>query len=534
MPQEKVGVESLRALTKLGLSAIFLTYFVASLMINGLNIAQPKIAADLNGMDLFSWAISLPALAAAFVTLLYGKLSDLYGRRIMILISLVFFLIGAVLAAVSQTFIFNIAALIINGLGFGALSALCFSVIGDFYAPVERSRWTGLLQISAGVAATISPTMVGIITDNFSWRYFFWATVPVAIASMILVAIGVPSKTERTESKVDYIGIFVLAIALTSMILGFSYADRRPWFSVNVLGLLIMSLVCWCMFVLIERKTEDPILDPQIFTNRTFLTAAGACFLSFFGFVGVMNYYPLFLQGIQETSATLTGLVRTPFNMLMAFMGVPAGLLLAKTKRYKWMLVLSYGILVVAMFCMVFFNIETPIWIGVLVMVLAGLGVGAIPTINILVVQFALPKRLLGIAVAAIFFIVGIGTATTPAIMGSAMNYTYESKLQNSLPQELKLHLDTATLDLLADSRVLLNKEAMTRMRDALSTDESQGLELFDRTFHAIRSALRSGLKVVFLIGAITMLIGFLIIITIPEVSMDVEVQDKRSRPSSS
>lgn len=521
MSQAKIGAESLPALTKLGLAALFLTYFLSAFMVNGLSIASPKIAAYLDGMDLFSWALSLPALAAAFVTLLYGRLSDLYGRKIMLLISLVFFLTGAVLAAVSQTFVFNIVARVINSLGLGALGALCFAVIGDFYAPVQRSKWTGLLQIAALAAA---PPLIGNLIDRLSWRYFFWLFVPATIACIILVVIGIPSKTERSAPKIDYIGAGFLAVASSTMILGFSFADRRPWISLHVLGLLLVSLVCWRLFIRIERKAKEPILDPQVFTNRTFLTAAVACLLSFFGFVGIMSYYPLFLQGVQGATATLSGWVLWPFSMLMAVMGVPAGLLLAKTKRYKWILVSSYGVLVLGMFSMVFFNVETPVWLGVCVMVLAGLGVGSIPTINILIVQFALPKRLLGIAVAAIFFMVAMGGAVTPAIMGSAMNVTYEKKLQNALPKEVDLRLDKAALGSLADSRVLMNDKAMARLQDALGADET----LYNQTVRAIRSSLRSGLKTVFGIGAVAMLMAFLLIITIPEVSMDVEVQDKR------
>jgi MFS family permease len=513
------------------LAALFLTYFLSGLMIYCLTIAAPKIAADLNGMDLFSWAISLPALAGAFVTLLYGKLSDLYGRRIMLLISLVFFLIGAVLAAISQTFVFNIVARVINAMGFGALGALCFSVVGDLYAPVERSKWTGLLQIAAGVAAAFGPTLVGIVTDDYSWRYFFWALVPLSIACGVLVIIGIPARKEKKECEIDYIGACALAIALTAMILGFSYADRKPWISMYVLGLLLISLVFWFLFIWIENKAKEPILDPQVFTNRTFLIAATACLLSFFGCVGVMNYFPLFLQGVQGTSATLSGMVLTPFNMLMAFMGVPAGLLLAKTKRYKWMFVLSYAVFMVAMTCMVFFTVETPIWMSLAVMILAGLGVGAIPTLDILVVQFALPKRLLGIAVAAIFFIVGVGMAITPSIMGAAMNYTYDRKLRGLLPAEVRLNMDEATLKSLADPRVLMNEDAMLGLENVFNTGDGLGPELFDQTYYAIRSALRSGLKIVFLIGAITMLAAFLFIINIPEVSMDAEVRDRRAKP---
>jgi len=213
--------------TSMGLIAVFLTYFLFSFMTFGQNVAAPRIAADLNGMSLYSWAISLPMLGAAFVTLLFGKLSDLYGRRTMLLFSLALFLIGAILTAISQTFAFNIAARVVNSMGFGALAALCFSVIGDLYAPVERSKWTGLLQISAGVAAIIGPTLVGMITDNLSWRYFFWATVPMAVFCAILVILGIPSRNQRIAHRIDYAGALLLAVASSSMILGFSFAAKK-------------------------------------------------------------------------------------------------------------------------------------------------------------------------------------------------------------------------------------------------------------------------------------------------------------------
>ncbi|MBN1906433.1 MAG: MFS transporter, partial [Deltaproteobacteria bacterium] len=446
----------------------------------------------------------------------------MYGRRTMLLISLFFFTTGSILASVSPTFVFNIIARVIIGLGLGALSALCFSVVGDlFTAPAEKSKWTGLLNLSAGVAAIFGPVLVGIITDNLSWRYFFWVVVPIAIVCVILVISGVPGRTERAEHHIDYAGAFMLAIASSAMILGISFTDRYSWISFYVMGLLIISIVFWFLFILVELKAKEPILDPQVFTNRTFLTAAIAAFLSFFGFVGIMNYYPLFAQGVQGASAKLSGAMLTPFTVLMAFTGVPAGLLIARTKRYKWIFIMSYGVLTAAMFMLFLFNQATPIWLGVIVMIFGGFGVGAIPTTNILVVQFALPKRFRGVSVAAIFFIVALGTAAAPAILGPAMNATYEKSLKSSLPQDLDHHIDAATLESIADPRVLMSKGAMEEVKKAFEKNQDINPALFNETVQAVRSALQAGLKVLFLIGAIALLIAFLFIVTIPEVPIE-------------
>ena len=469
MSHAQIAVEQQSATkrqTTLALVAVFTTYSATSFYTQGLNVASPKIAADLNGMALYSWAISLPALAAAFVTLVFGKLSDMYGRRIILMVSLVFFLAGAILAAVSQTFVFNIAARVVLALGQGALPPLCFSVIGDLFPPAERSKWSGLLRIPSGITAIISPTMVGMITDGLSWRYLFWITAPLALISGVLVLFVMPSLTRRAAHKIDFLGSFLLAIASATMILGFSWAGTTyAWKSIQIIGLLAVSVAFWAIFLWVEGRAAEPMLDPQVLTNRTFLTAAVSGFISFFGLLGITVYYPLFLQGVQGASATLTGKILTPFSVLLAFMGVPAGFLLGRTKRYKWMYIAGYAILTGAMFGMVAFDVGTPVWLGVLVIAMAGLGLGAIPTINALVAQFAVPKRLLGVAVGAVFFFVITGRAIAPAILGSAMNATYAKTLDRLLPAELSQVADKATLASLADPRVLLSPDAMVALQ---------------------------------------------------------------------
>jgi len=513
----------------LGLIAIFTAYFASAYFFRGSGVTLPKIAADLNGMHLFSWAISLPALASAFVTLTFGKLSDMYGRRIMIMIALALYMAGAILAALSQGFVFFIVARVIISFGHGALSPLCFSVIGDLYPPAERSKWSGLLQIPAGVAALIVPTSVGMLTDSLSWRYFMWIAVLLVLISGVLILTGIPALHKRTEHKIDFSGSCVLAIASSTMILAFSWAGSvYAWTSIPILSLLAVSLVFWSIFLWIEGRADEPMLDLQVLKNRTFLIAASAALISYFACAGMLMYFPLFLQGVQGSSATLSGKLLTPFSALMSFTGVPAGILLARTKRYKPMYILGYAILTLAMFASVTFGVKTPAWLEIVVVAMAGLGLGAIPTMNTLVAQFALPKRLLGVAVGAMFFFVFMGNAIAPAILGSAMNLEYTKTLEKTLPAEITRLADAKTLESLADSRILLSATAMTSLENAFKDFGDRGPALFEKTVEAIRKSLEASLKFVFQIGAITSLISFLLILVIPEVSIETEVQDKK------
>lgn len=518
--------------TPFALIAIFVTYFVYSVNYYGLNVAAPKVAAELNGMTLYSWAISIPALASAFATLTFGKLSDMYGRRIMLTAATLSFALGGTLSALSQDFTFNIAARFILSLGYGAIPPLCFSVIGDLFDPAERSRWSGLLAIPAGINAFIVPTLVGIVADQLSWRYFFWTLAALGTIASILVLFGVPAPKHPTTHKIDYLGSILLAIASATMIIGFSWAGNTfSWASFQIIGILTISVVAWIFFLQNERRATEPILDLQVLTNRTFLTIALAAIISFFGIVGITSYFPLFLQGVKNVSATVNGQMITPFSMLMTLMGIPAGFLLAKTKRYKWMYITGYAVFAFAMISMTTLSAHTPLWFDMLVTALAGLGLGTIPTLNALVVQFAVPRRLLGVSVSALYFFVSMGTAISPAILGSVVNTTYNNALQNTLPAELQKSTDSNMLATLGNPRVLLSPPAMTALKESFDKMGASP-QLFDQTILAIRSALETSLRTIYIWGAISMLVSLLLITTIPQVSIDVHEEDKRALES--
>lgn len=513
----------------LGLVAIFAVHFSVSFFIQSLVIARPRMAADLDGMSLYSWSISIPGLAAAFVTLLFSKFSDMYGRRLMLLISMAIFLVGTILSAISPTFPILIASNTLSRIGNGALAPLCFAVLGDMFPPAQRSRWVGLLNIPTGLCALFGPSLGGWFVDNLSWRHIYWMGVPILVACLVLIPIGIPPLVKMTARKIDTRGAILVAVASSTTILGLSFAGTNyPWGSVQVIGLLAIALLFWVLFFRAEGVAEEPIMDPQVFRNRTFLTIALSGMMSFFGLMAMMMYFPIFLQGVQNLSVMKSGQILTPNSVLMAFIGVPTGFILAKTKRYKWMLISSYGLLTVVMTGIMFFNADTPAYMGVLTATLTGLGLGAIPTVNTLVVQYAVPKRLLGVAMGAIFFSITMGMAISPAVLGSVMNMSYGRKLEATLPSGLSQFADRATMITLGDPKSLLSPTARQDLQKKLMEAERDGEDLFGETLQAVRSSMEAGLRSVFLLGAITMLVSFLLVLTIPEVSMDAVVEDKR------
>lgn len=455
---------SARRKAALGVWAIFLTQFVSFFFINARTIATPKIVAEFNGMALFAWLIALPALTGSISTLLFGKLSDIYGRRTILLLCIGIFLLGLGLTTQSTSMAYLVVAVSFMSIGHFPIVPFCFAAIGDLFEPSERAKWTGLLNLPGGVAALIGPVLGGVITESASgWRGIYWGTLPLMLGAAVLVAVALPKQTQHTKPKIDWLGAGVMAVATTTLILGFSRVGVPGQFGYGLL-LLIVSALAWFSFIRIEHHAEAPILDPQVLFNRTFMTAAGAGMLSFFGSLSIMAYSPIFVQSVMQITPAISGTMLTPYTVLMAFMGIPAGFLIARTKKYKWLYLTGYPIVTLSLFVMWRFTASTPIWLYVLVTTVAAFGLGSIPTVNTLVAQFSVPRRLLGVAVGAIFFFQMIGIAVAPSIISLA---------QSNAPD------------------------------------------------------LESGLKIVFLMGALATTLASLLITTIPEISVDDEAPDK-------
>jgi MFS family permease len=515
-----------------GIVSIFAVYSCMAYAVQSLGIARPRVAAELDGMSLYHWAVAIPALLSAFATLIFGKFSDMYGRRVMLMITLAVSFVGTVMCAVSPNFTFLIVASAIAAIGSGAMMPLTFSVVGDLFPPEKRGKWIGLLNVPVGVFALIGPTLGGWFVDNpaLGWRWLYWISLPLLVVCLLTTPIGVPSVRSATRGKIDVMGCVLVAVASSATIIGLSFAGDYPWLSLRVAGLLAIALVFWVLFIRSENHAEEPILDPQVFRNRSFLTVSVSSLLAGFGQMGMLMYFIMFLQGVQLNSdferflepvgrffgfsvghTTVSGIIITPMSAVMAFISVPVGFMMGRSKNFKWMYIAGYGILTAVMFGVILLGPESSQWLSVAAAALAGVGLGALPPLNTMVVQTAVPQKLLGVAMGAFFFCMLLGGAISPAVLGSTMNFTYKTTLTASMPDELKTgdFLETA-----GNSRVLLSQRDM----DALEADfAAKGqAALFPQTVNAIRDSLAAGVRGVFCVSAVTMLLAFLLICTLP------------------
>jgi MFS family permease len=498
----------------LGLIAIFVTMI---LLRQVFALGTPRHLADSSVLSLVIFI--MPGTIGAIFGLILSNFSDMFGRRSLLLVSLGVILLAAVLDAVSKNVAVSTIALCIRAMGSGAIIPLSYSALADFFLPAVRCKWIGLLSLLA-----VSNTFNDLSGTNVLWVALL------IIGCIAAVAIGLPAGFKSTSRKIDIWGCILMAAAYTATMLAFSFAgDKYPWASTQIITLLLVSLILWSLFLWAETKIVEPILSPQVFQHRSFILVVVAAVFALFGQMALMMYFPMFLQGVQGISVMQSGQIITPYSLLILFCGVPIGFLLGKMKRFKWIYISAYVLLTVVIFGLVLFKPETPIAWSVVVSTLGGLGFGAIPVVNIIVVQLVVPRRLLGAATGALFFVIGMGAMIAPAVMGSAMNSSYDKTLKVSLPAGLEKIADRQTILSLASPRVLLSSQAMTALQEVLDKRGSEGKVLFNQTVQAVRVSIAKGLRSVFMIGAITMLAAFLSILAIPEATMDVIGHERKT-----
>jgi len=406
------------------MAGVMAALFLAALDQTIVATALPRIVQEFHGLEHLSWVIAAYLLASTVVVPVYGKLSDLYGRKPFILSAIVLFLIGSVLSGFSQSMLQLVIFRAIQGLGGGAIFANAFAVVGDLYPPAERGRWQGLLGGVFGLSSIIGPTLGGWLTDHASWRWNFFINIPVGILAFAAVASLLPHlEPDRKERSIDYAGAVVLTGSLVTLLLGLIWGGTQyPWGSPVILGLLGAAAVGLTAFAFLEQRAADPILPLSLFQNRIFSVSIAALFFVGVGMFGAIVFIPLFAQLVLGLDATGSGTILTPLTLAFVVSSVFSGQVVSRTGRYKAVALGGLLLATVALFVMSRMTAATTPAALIARMVATGLGIGATMPVFTLAVQNAFGHEKLGIATASTQLFRSIGATVGTAVLGSVLN----------------------------------------------------------------------------------------------------------------
>src|SRR5215467_10631803 len=332
------------------LIGVILGMLLAALDQTIVGTALPHIVASMGGLDHYAWVVTAYLLASTVSIPIWGKLSDIYGRRTFFILGMVIFLVGSALAGTSQNMTQLIIYRGIQGLGAGAMMPIALSIIGDLFSPAERGKWQGLIVAVFGLASIVGPTLGGWITDNWGWRWVFYVNMPVGIVAILTAGFVMPKLLTRKEHIIDYLGVVTLVAGTVPLLLAFSWAGTQyPWGSWQIISLFAFALVMLTIFVFVETRAVEPIISPKLFKNSIFMVSTFAMFLVSAGMFGAILYLPLFVQGVLGNTATDSGLVLTPMMLGFMFSSIVGGQLLSRTGRYKILAMFGFAVAAVGM-----------------------------------------------------------------------------------------------------------------------------------------------------------------------------------------
>jgi EmrB/QacA subfamily drug resistance transporter len=384
--------------------------------------AAPKIVADLGGFDRYSWLFSAYVLAMTVTVPLYGKLSDLYGRRPFFVLGIVLFAAGSVLAGLAPSFEILIAGRTVQGLGAGGLIPLAIAVIGDIVPPRRRGRWQALTSGVFAVSSVLGPTTGGWIADNASWRWAFFVSLPVAAVALVVVWFGFGRRERHGRHEIDVVGAALLAAATaTGLYAAASGGVTEPWTSPFVVGLLATSGALAVAFVAWERRVDEPILPLALFRERTIASVQIALFTVGAAAFGTIMIVPLFVQRVLGETATHSGAVLTPLMLGWISASVLSGQIVSHTGRYRPVLLAGPPVMAAGFLLLAGMGVETTPAEMVRNVFVVGFGVGLVMQTLIVVVQNAVPRGMMGVATASAQFSRMVGATVGVTVMGAIM-----------------------------------------------------------------------------------------------------------------
>jgi EmrB/QacA subfamily drug resistance transporter len=412
---------------------VMLGLFLAALDQTVVGTALPRIVTDLHGNDIYTWAFTAYLLTATISGPIYGKISDLFGRRPVLLFAVAVFLIGSLLAGVSQEMWQLVASRAVQGLGAGALFPVALAVIGDLFDAAERGKYQGLVGAVFGLSSLVGPAIGGIITDTVGWHWVFFVNIPIGLVVFTVIWRTLPAMRAAAAPRIDYLGASVLVAALVPILIGLSNKQSGSWGDPTVGGLIAVGLLIAAVFVWIELRSSDPIVPVRLFGNRAFAISVVAMFAASMAFFAPVVFLPRWFQVVGGASATQSGYQILALLGGLILSAILSGQIVARTGRYKPLAVASPVVLAIGLFLLSNLRVDTQLPMLWLWMFVTGIGVGPVFAIFTLVVQGAVAPRMIGAATSSLTLFQQIGGTVGLAIAGTV----FGTRLAEELPRQL-------------------------------------------------------------------------------------------------
>jgi EmrB/QacA subfamily drug resistance transporter len=487
------------------MAGLLLVLTLASLDQNIVATALPGIVGELGGLSHLSWVVTAFLVASTATTPLYGKLSDVYGRRPLFFVAVGIFLAGSVLCGLSQDMTQLIVFRAVQGLGAGGLITLAQTTVGDLLAPRERGRYQGLFTAVFAACSVAGPLLGGFITDVLSWRWIFYINLPVGALALVLIASGLHRPHRVVQHRIDYAGALLMVAGTVSAILVLTLdATREAWSRPTPWIESAVVVVSFGLLVWRERHAAEPILPPRLFRDRVFVVGATVVGLTAMALFGAIIFLPLFFQLVLGQAASQAGLMLSPLMGGVIVASVVGGRLLTRTGRYKFLPVTGLSVACVAFVLLAWLALSGGSVLPLeLALVGLGLGLGLVMPNLTTAIQNAVPQQDLGVATSAASFFRSLGGALGVALSGAWMT----ARLHRLLPAEASVGSGAVERSIAAIS--------------ALPEPQRSAV------VHAYRHAIGSS----FLLGAAVAGLGLLIVLALPERPLRSGVERHAEKP---